>query len=58
MEPIFVPLDNLLLTIFTIVGRLLTNINPLTAKLFSCNFHPPEVVSHWRDPELQLSKII
>ena len=33
-------------------------INPLTAKLFNCNFHPREVVSRWRDPQLQVSKII
>ena len=26
--------------------------NPLTAKLFHLNFHPPEVVSRWRDPQL------
>ena len=26
----------------------------LTAKLFNWNFHPPEVVSRWRDPQLQV----
>ena len=31
-------------------------INPLTAKLFNLNFHPLEVVSRWRDPQLQVSK--
>ena len=30
--------------------------NPLTAKLFNCNFHPLEVVSRWRDPQLQVSE--
>ena len=30
--------------------------NPLTAKLFSLNFHPLEVVSRWRDPQLQVSE--
>ena len=30
-------------------------VNPLTAKLFNCNFHPLEVVSRWRDPQLQVS---
>ena len=29
--------------------------NPLTAKLFNLNFHPLEVVSRWRDPQLQVS---
>ena len=31
-------------------------LNPLTAKLFNLNFRPPEVVSRWRDPQLQVSK--
>ena len=31
----------------------LTNLVPLTAKLFNLNFHPLEVVSRWRDPQLQ-----
>ena len=30
--------------------------NPLTAKLFYFNFHPLEVVSRWRDPQLQVSE--
>ena len=30
--------------------------NPLTAKLFNHNFHPLEVVSRWRDPQLQVSE--
>ena len=33
------------------------NFNPLTAKLFNMNFHPLEVVSRWRDPQLQVSEI-
>ena len=31
-------------------------INPSTAKLFNLNFHPLEVVSRWRDPQLQVSE--
>ena len=31
-------------------------VNPLTAKLFYCNFHPVEVVSRCHDPELQVSE--
>ena len=30
--------------------------NPLTAKLFNLDFHPLEVVSRWRDPQLQVSE--
>ena len=30
--------------------------NPLTAKLFNLNFHLLEVVSRWRDPQLQVSE--
>ena len=30
--------------------------NPLTAKLFNLIFHPLEVVSRWRDPQLQVSE--
>ena len=29
-------------------------LNPLTAKLKNRNFHPLEVVSRWRDPQLQV----
>ena len=28
---------------------------PLAAKLFNLNFHPLEIVSRWRDPQLQVS---
>ena len=35
--------------------RLFT-LNPLTAKLFNLNFYPLEVVSRWRDPQLQVSE--
>ena len=31
-------------------------LNPLTAKLFKLNFYPLEVVSRWRDPQLQVSE--
>ena len=33
-----------------------TGLNPLTAKLFNLNFHPHDVVSRWRDPQLQVSE--
>ena len=31
-------------------------VNPLTAKLFNPNFNPLEVVSRWRDSQLQVSE--
>ena len=31
-------------------------VNPLTAKLFNLIFHSLEVVSRWRDPQLQVSE--
>ena len=31
-------------------------INPFTAKLINLNLHPLEVVSRWRDPQLQVSE--
>ena len=31
-------------------------VNPLTAELFNLNFHPLEVVSRCRDPQLQVSE--
>ena len=31
-------------------------INPSTARLFNYDFHPLEIVSRWRDPQLQVSK--
>ena len=31
-------------------------LNPLTAKWFNLNFHPLEVVSRWRYPQLQVSE--
>ena len=37
-------------------NRLKNLINPLIAKLFKWNFHLPEVVSRWRDPQLQVSQ--
>ena len=36
------------------VALLNSTLNPLTAKLFNLNFHPLEVVSRWRDPQLQV----
>ena len=35
---------------------IVTILNPLTANLFNLNFHPLEVVSRWRDPQLQVSE--
>ena len=32
------------------------SLNPLTAKLFTLNFHPHKVVSRWRDPQLQVNE--
>ena len=37
-------------------GELHQVLNPLTAKLFNLNFHPLEVVSRWRDSQLQVSE--
>ena len=34
----------------------LKTLNPLTAKIFDLNFHPLEIASRWRDPQLQVSK--
>ena len=31
-------------------------LNPLAAKLYNLNFHPLEVVSRWRDPQLQVGE--
>ena len=39
-----------------IVRRAWAALNPLPAKLFNLNFHPLEVVSRWRDPQLQVSE--
>ena len=39
-----------------LISYLLKSCNPLTAKLFNLNFHPLEVVSRWRDPQLQVSE--
>ena len=33
-----------------------TTINPYPAQLIDLNFHPPEVVSPYRNPQLQLGK--
>ena len=41
---------------FNAGARRWPNINPLTAKLFYWNFHPLEVVSRLRDPQLQVSE--
>ena len=48
---------SLMLLRFNTVGasRKLT-FSLLTAKLFNLNFHPPEVVSRWCDPQLQVSE--
>ena len=36
--------------------QLFQRLNPLHAKLFNLNFHPLEVLSRWRDPQLQVSE--
>ena len=33
------------------------NVNPLSAKLNNLNFHPLEVVSRYRDPQLQVGEV-
>ena len=38
------------------VNGLCRIINPLATNLFNWNFHPLEVVSRWRDPQLQVSE--
>ena len=35
---------------------LMQRFNPLTANSFNWNFHPLEVVSRWRDSQLQVSE--
>ena len=35
---------------------LIAEFNPLTDKLFNWNFYPLQVVSRWRDPQLQVSE--
>ena len=42
--------------LMAIFNECLRLINSLTAKLFNLNFHPLEVVSRWRDPQLQVSE--
>ena len=37
------------------LGNPLT-LNPFTAKLFNVNVYPLEIVSRWRDPQLQVSE--
>ena len=36
--------------------EILLRVHALTAKLFDRNFHPLEIVSSWRDPQLQVHK--
>ena len=36
--------------------RMIAPLTLSTAKLFNLNFHPLEVVSRWRDPQLQVSE--
>ena len=36
--------------------KVIKSVNPLTAKLFNWNFHLLEVVSRWRDAQLQVSE--
>ena len=51
-----VELGNFIKDIYYRDSDLYLNINPLTAKLFNQNFHSLEVVSRWRDPQLQVSE--
>ena len=39
-----------------VYSKVFMRFNPLTAKLFNLNFHQLEVVSRWRDPQLQVSE--
>ena len=41
---------------FQVYKEVLHRFYLLTAKLFNLNFHPLEVVSRWRDPQLQVSE--
>ena len=58
---IFYTVANTLILSYAFSKYMLLNIkisviNPLTAKLFNLNFHSLEVVSRWRDPQLQVSE--
>ena len=39
-----------------ILNGIFQRFNILTAKLFNLNFHTFEIVSRWRDPQLQVSE--
>ena len=41
--------------LYTVISEVV-RVNPLTAKLCNLNFHPLEVASRWRDPQLQMSE--
>ena len=41
---------------FMVYKTTFRRVNPLTAKLFNLNFHPLEVLSRLRDPQLQVSE--
>ena len=49
------PKENILMFYFTMCNKPRA-LNPSTAKLCNLNFHPLEVVSRWRDPQLQVSE--
>ena len=42
--------------IFGLYKKIFQPFKGLTAKLFNWNFHSLEVVSRWRDPQLQVSE--
>ena len=42
--------------VFVFYGSIRARLNPITARLFNLNFHPLEVVSRGRDPQLQVSE--
>ena len=51
---LFVNVNKIIFGYANFVHDILLNLNPLTAKLFNLNCHPLEVVSRWRDPQLQV----
>ena len=43
-------------SVYTLIMFVIYLVTPSTAKLFNINIHPPEVLSRWRDPQLQVSE--
>ena len=42
--------------LYVVFNKIYQRFDPLTANIFNLNFHPLEVVSSWRDPQLQVSE--